>query len=104
MDDTLHKKILQALQAKMGNRLTSCPLCGGINWNIEPCVLNLRLDSQVTSGLVVGGPVYPVVVLNCKNCGEVRMVNIVVLLGKEALEDLDRLKRGTDIAQKALEP
>ena len=104
MDETLQKKILGALQAKMGNRLVACSICGGLKWGIESGILNLRIDAEVPSGLVVGGPVYPVVLLTCKGCGETRMVNIVTLLGKEAVEDLERLKRGTDIAQKALEP
>lgn len=103
MEQTELEMILKAFQAKMGNRVTACPMCGGLKWGMEKGFVNLRVDPEITSSMIVGGPVYPVVLLTCKECGETRMVNITVLLGPDQLNELERLKRGTDIAKKALE-
>jgi hypothetical protein len=103
VDETIVEAVLKALRAKLGTRVTACPLCGGLKWGMEKGFVNLRVDPEITSSLVVGGPVYPVVLLTCKECGETRMVNINVLLGPEGLQELERVKKGGNIARKALE-
>jgi hypothetical protein len=52
-----------------------CSVCGTGNWNVEPQLAELRFLSL--AGFVVGGPIIPLIVLTCVNCGHTVLINAV---------------------------
>lgn len=54
-----------------------CPICGNNNWNISQAVYELRTFHG--GGLVVGGPVYPVIGIVCMVCGHTLFFNAIKL-------------------------
>lgn len=46
-----------------------CPICQQSKWALNPMISELR--SFQKGQLVVGGPVFPIINLNCSNCGYV---------------------------------
>ena len=50
-----------------------CPICENTSWSIAPHVL----VSNIFSGgdISVGGPVYPIVIVLCDNCGYIHAFN-----------------------------
>lgn len=53
----------------------SCQVCGANTWNVEPQLAELRFLNL--GAFVVGGPVLPLVVLTCNNCGNTIFINAV---------------------------
>ena len=54
----------------------NCPLCKTGTWEIQDSLFELR---QFNNGnMVVGGPIIPVVVVLCKNCGNTVLINALV--------------------------
>jgi len=51
----------------------TCTLCGSNVWSIEQNLAELRFLS--TGGFVVGGPIIPLIVITCNNCGNTVLVN-----------------------------
>jgi hypothetical protein len=52
-----------------------CPVCGTNGWNVEPQLAELRFLS--VEAFVVGGPVIPLVVITCNNCGNTVLINAI---------------------------
>ncbi len=61
--DTSH--VIAHLNQKWAQR--ACPLCGVSKWTVQDSTFQLMEFTQ--GGLVVGGPVIPVVPVICTNCG-----------------------------------
>lgn len=55
----------------------ACPVCGNNSWNINPDLAELRFLS--VEAFVVGGPVIPVAVVTCNNCGNTLLFNAMRL-------------------------
>lgn len=50
-----------------------CPICKGTNWDIHPELYELR---QFNGGnMVLGGPLIPMLVIECTNCGNTISIN-----------------------------
>ena len=67
------EKILAALKVKWGDR--PCPMCLVGNFNLQDTIFELRQFSG--GGLVVGGPLIPVVPVICTNCGNTILLNAI---------------------------
>lgn len=67
-------KFIARLNQKWGNR--PCPMCGVSKWSVQESTFQLMEFSE--SGLVVGGPVIPVVPITCTNCGNTVLVNAIL--------------------------
>lgn len=68
------QKVIEHLKEKWKGR--SCQMCGVGNWNVQDTAYEVRQFSQ--GGLVVGGPVIPVVPVVCTNCGNTVLVNAII--------------------------
>ncbi len=66
-------KLIAFLREKWGG--TPCPMCHASNWNVNNVTFQL-LDFNPT-GLVIGGPVFPVVPVVCNNCGNTIFLNAI---------------------------
>jgi len=55
----------------------TCWVCGQNVWSIDPNVAELRFFSL--QGFVVGGPVVPLVVVTCTNCGNIVLFNAMAV-------------------------
>lgn len=65
MDQDRRKVMIDALNKKGANR--PCPRCGHLQFSlVEETVVSLQPDP---SAFVTGGPIIPVVVTACNNCG-----------------------------------
>jgi len=88
-NEEIAKRIIAALEEKVGRRQISCPICGNKSWTVNNryAVLTLSEDAnQVTSG----GDIMPLIPVNCTKCGNTQLINILVLGFKE--EDFESLK------------
>lgn len=67
-------KAIHHLRTKWANR--PCPMCGGGPWTVQDSTFQLMEFSE--GGLVLGGPVLPVIPVVCTNCGNTVLVNAIV--------------------------
>ena len=51
----------------------ACSVCGTNSWNLEQRLAELRFLSL--GGFFVGGPVVPLIVITCNNCGNTIFIN-----------------------------
>jgi hypothetical protein len=68
------KALIANLAAKWQGRV--CQMCGIGNWAVQDKAYELR--EFHSGGLVVGGPVLPVVPVVCSNCGNTILVSAIV--------------------------
>lgn len=47
----------------------ACPMCGNRNFTLVDGYLNRPLQTELTMGMVLGGPSIPTVAIACSNCG-----------------------------------
>jgi ribosomal protein S27AE len=66
MDDAEQKKVIAALE-KAGARLP-CPRCGNTQFSLLDGYINNPIQSNL-SGIFIGGPSIPAVVVACTKCG-----------------------------------
>lgn len=66
-------KAVEHLRAKWHGR--SCQMCGAGNWNVQDSTYQLIEFNQ--GGLVLGGPVIPVIPITCSNCGNTILLNAI---------------------------
>ncbi|MBI2175021.1 MAG: hypothetical protein HYU33_07475 [Candidatus Omnitrophica bacterium] len=66
--------LIKYLNEKWAGR--KCAQCGVGNWQIQDSLFELRQFSG--GGLVVGGPLIPVVPVTCANCGNTVLVNAIL--------------------------
>ena len=55
----------------------NCPICQNNKWEISDKPAELREYAE--GGLVVGGPVYPLIILTCRVCGNTLLFNAIVM-------------------------
>lgn len=46
-----------------------CPRCGNNNFNLIGGYVNSIIQTELTGGMVIGGPVVPSVIIVCDRCG-----------------------------------
>jgi hypothetical protein len=66
-------KMIQHLSMKWHGR--SCPMCNAGTWNVQDSTYQLLEFNQ--GGLVLGGPVIPVIPIVCSNCGNTLLINAI---------------------------
>lgn len=67
-------KVIQHLQTKWHGR--SCPMCNAGTWNVQDSTYQL-MEFNPQAGLVIGGPVIPVIPIVCSNCGNTLLINAI---------------------------
>lgn len=70
-------------------RTPDCALCGKNTWTVFPELAELRTYAK--GALIAGGAIYPTVVVSCKNCGNMHLLN-ALLLG--IMDDKGEIKNG----------
>jgi hypothetical protein len=73
-DDLVRIKAEEWFRTKIKN--SSCSLCQTNSWTIADDLVQL-FPFKANEGLVLGGRVYPCVMLMCINCGHTILVNAV---------------------------
>lgn len=53
-----------------------CPICKNNNWSVSEKPVELREFHG--PGLVVGGPIYPLISITCKVCGHMLLFNAII--------------------------
>ena len=71
---TVDPSILQFLNSKW-RPPKLCQVCGTNTWDVEANLAELRFLNM--GGFTVGGPVIPLIVITCKNCGNTILINAV---------------------------
>lgn len=72
MDENEKSKALNFLQSKwVGSR--ECAICKKSDWSIHPNLYELRSFND--GDFVVGGPLVPLIGMECKNCGHVLLLS-----------------------------
>lgn len=66
-------KLVEHLRTKWHGR--SCPMCNAGTWNVQNSTYQLLEFNQ--GGLVLGGPVIPVIPIVCSNCGNTLLINAI---------------------------
>jgi len=66
-------KAIEHLRAKWSGR--PCLMCGDGNWNVQDSIYQLLEFNH--GGLVIGGPVIPIIPVVCSNCGNTLLVNAI---------------------------
>lgn len=89
INEALGKAILQSFEEKTSGRKLVCGICGGTRWQVSG-IVNLPAQENINQGLVIGGSAFPLALLTCGICGNTQLLNILVLLGKDKLEQLAR--------------
>ena len=78
------EKFFNEINNKWANK--NCPMCSHNNWQIDPNMITaLRLDEK--GGIQLGGSVMPFVAVTCLHCGNVMLVNPLVLKAINTLEE-----------------
>src|SRR5262245_55207067 len=76
LTDEQKTKLLERLRAGAATP-RPCDVCGHIEWELSDRIFELREFQRGT--FVLGGSLYPVIVMTCKSCGVTRLLNAVVL-------------------------
>lgn len=83
-----NQKVLAHLNSKWRGK--ACPMCGVGNWNVQDSIYQLIEFSE--GGLVIGGPIIPVIPVVCTNCGNIQLVNAIVAGAVKPGEEADGAK------------
>lgn len=67
-------KVIRFLNEKWLGR--PCPMCGVGRWSIDQSIFQLMEYNN--GGIVIGGPVIPIIPVTCTNCGNTVLVNALV--------------------------
>lgn len=69
-------KFLHEINSKWVNK--NCPMCSQNNWSVDPnMVTAVRLTDN--GGVSLGGKIIPLVAVTCLHCGNVVLVNPLVI-------------------------
>jgi hypothetical protein len=82
-------KLIEFLNQKWSGR--PCPQCHVANWQVQDSAYQLMQFSG--GGIVIGGPVLPVVPVICGNCGNTILVN-ALMLGAIGQPDVNAIAQG----------
>lgn len=55
----------------------ACSLCGSKHWSIDETIHEIREFNG--GGLIVGGPITPVILITCDNCGHTSALSAVMI-------------------------
>jgi len=66
-------KIIAHLRNKWQGK--TCPMCQIGNWNVQESTFQLTEFNE--GGMVIGGPVIPVIPVICNNCGNTILINAI---------------------------
>lgn len=66
--------VIAFLNAKWGSG-RQCPMCGTKSWSVQDSTF--QVSELNPAGLVVGGPIIPVIPVICSNCGNTVLVNAI---------------------------
>jgi len=74
------QKIINVIQQKLASRSKNliCPICGNNGFILAEGYTQDSLQDQL-SGIVIGGPSIPVVIVVCNHCGNVIRFSLGVL-------------------------
>ncbi len=72
--EEMKKKVIEWIQAK--NALKQCECCGANAWFMSDQVVSPVIYA---GSMVVGGTAFPQVMLVCKNCGNTKYFNVLVM-------------------------
>lgn len=67
-------KIVSFLKEKWGGRI--CPLCQSGGWIVQDSCFQLMTYNS--GGIVLGGPVIPVIPVTCNNCSNTVLINAIL--------------------------
>ena len=90
MDAALHQRIIEAISRKIGDRKLVCPISGHTDsWGVDVHSTALPVANDPGIFIPPGGPVFPMAVIICEECGYTFLMNLVRLglaseLGVEA--------------------
>jgi predicted nucleic-acid-binding Zn-ribbon protein len=76
-DDEKQKKAMDWFDQKWSKDNRKCEICSSQNWSLsQDVVMPITYSNK---GLELGGRSYPQVMLTCKNCGNTKYFNTVVM-------------------------
>lgn len=70
------KKLIDHINARWANK--ACPMCGRNNWNIDAEMMTM-LGVGEDKSINLGGKIMPMVPIICNECGNVVLVNPLVI-------------------------
>ena len=82
-NEEIQNRIIEAIKKKTGNRVIDCPICGHKSWQIGVGYMTLGSAKHPTEQQM-GGNMYPNIPMICNNCGNTRLINLLVLGFTEA--------------------
>lgn len=83
LDDEAQQRVLRFIEINW-SKPRKCHLCHAQQWNVHSEVYEIR--SFAKGGLMMGGPVIPVVAIECIVCGNTHLLN-AIKLGVVSFED-----------------
>lgn len=87
MTATQHQRIVEAINNKLGDRKLECPISGHTDsWGVNITSASLPAVDVPGSYAPPGGPVIPVAVVICQECGYTFFMSLVTLGLAEELE------------------
>lgn len=81
ISDKTKNKIKKNLENKIKakGRSLLCPICGNNGFILADGFGNETLQDSVATGLIIGGPAIPTVIVICNNCGHMMKFSAGVL-------------------------
>jgi hypothetical protein len=74
LNNEQQNKAMAHLNSKwVGKR--ECSVCKNNSWNIHPQVYEMRQFNE--GGMVLGGPLLPLIIVECNNCGNTISINAI---------------------------
>ena len=88
-NEEINKRIIAAIEGKIGDRAVACPMCGEQSWEVGYHYTVLAVSEHPTKWSL-GGKALPLISMMCKKCGNTQFMNLLGLGFKR--EDLESLK------------
>lgn len=74
----MRKKAIDWLEARWNKNNRNCDFCGSNSWVLsQDIVTNLLINAD--GNISLGGQTYPQIMLICKNCGNTKYFNAVIM-------------------------
>lgn len=96
IQDKQFQKIVKQFDSFVPNGI-KCPICGKNDWILGDSIAEISLGRD-ENGLVV----FPVVLLSCKNCGNVQIFNAFKLGIAQSDEDLNDEQKNKETESKGI--
>lgn len=88
--DITKEKIIQKLNEK--NAVHPCARCGSHSFTVLDGFSKIMLDEKIDGSIRIGGPMVPVAIIACTNCGALTMHALGALGLLEKQGDIDGTK------------